>query len=129
MLVILYDRETMRSVVLLCLVVATAFAGPPLGLSEDSLSPLCRTPECPATIVNPDSPITLPYPMDCLQYIVCEESGPRKVACPPDLVYNKVRSFPELSQAKATFYCTIISMQTHLKLILFKLYWNAINNS
>lgn len=83
----------MKSVVLLCLIVASVIAGPPLlGASEDSLSPQCQTPKCPATKVITDPYPTLPYPLDCLQYIVCEESGPRIVACPEDLVFNKVRS-------------------------------------
>lgn len=89
----------MRFVVLLCLIVASAIAGPPGGISEDSLSSQCQTPKCPATKVKGDSPITLPYPLDCLQYIICEDSGPRTVACPEDLVFNKVRSPPELPEA------------------------------
>ncbi|XP_011688755.1 PREDICTED: peritrophin-1-like [Wasmannia auropunctata] len=79
----------MRSLALLCLIVASAVAGPPAGVSEESLSPQCQTPKCPATKIKDDSPVTLPYPLDCLQYIVCEESGPRTVACPGDLVFNK----------------------------------------
>ncbi|XP_028049076.1 peritrophin-1 [Monomorium pharaonis] len=81
----------MRSVMLLCLIVASAVAGPPAlaGVSEEFLSPQCQTPKCPATKIKGDSPITLPYPLDCLQYIVCEESGPRTVACPDDMIFNK----------------------------------------
>lgn len=83
----------MKYVLVFCLVVAYVVAGPPLpvpGGSEDSLTPQCRTPKCPATVNNGDTPVTLPYPLDCLQYIICEESGPRTVACPGDLVFNKV---------------------------------------
>jgi len=79
----------MKSVMLLCLIIAFAVAGPPAGIS-DSLSPQCQTPKCPTTKVNDDAPIALPYPLDCLQYIICEELGPRTVACPEDLVFNKV---------------------------------------
>ncbi|XP_071638326.1 uncharacterized protein [Temnothorax longispinosus] len=79
----------MMFVVLLYLIVASAVAGPPGDISEDALSPQCKTPKCPTTRVTTDSLITLPYPLDCLQYIVCEESGPRTVACPEDLVFNK----------------------------------------
>lgn len=77
---------------LLCLIVASVVAGPPAGVLEDSLSPQCQTPRCPTAKVKSDSPITLPYPLDCFQYIICEESGPRTVACPEDLIFNKVRS-------------------------------------
>lgn len=80
----------MKSIVLLCLIVASIYAGPPFPLSDDTLSPQCQTPKCPATKANDGAPIVLPYPLDCLQYIVCEESGPRTVACPADLVFNKV---------------------------------------
>jgi len=80
----------MKSVMLLCLIIASAVAGPPAGISEDSLSPQCQTPKCPTAKVNDDAPIALPYPLDCLQYIICEEFGPRTVACPEDLVFNKV---------------------------------------
>lgn len=82
-------RQKMKSIVLLCLIVASIYAGPPFPLSDDTLSPQCQTPKCPATKANDGAPIVLPYPLDCLQYIVCEESGPRTVACPADLVFNK----------------------------------------
>ncbi|KAH0950853.1 hypothetical protein HN011_008351 [Eciton burchellii] len=82
----------LKSLVVLCLIVAYVIAGPPIpppGASEESLAPQCRTPKCPATKANGDTPVILPYPLDCLQYIICEESGPRIVACPGDLVFNK----------------------------------------
>jgi len=75
-----------------CLIVAYVTAGPPIpppGSSEESLAPQCRTPKCP-TRANGDTPVVLPFPRDCLQYVICEESGPRIVACPGDLIFNKV---------------------------------------
>ncbi|XP_011636962.1 peritrophin-1-like [Pogonomyrmex barbatus] len=78
----------MRSLALLCLIVTSAIAAPPT-LNEDSLAPACRSPKCPATIAKGDPPVNLPFPLDCLQYVVCDESGRRIVACPPDLVFNK----------------------------------------
>lgn len=89
------NRKMTRSVTLLALIVVSVIAGPPFplpgGVPEDSLTPQCRTPKCPAAKANSNTPITLPYPLDCLQYIICEESGPRIAVCPGDLVFNKVR--------------------------------------
>lgn len=83
------ENKKMKYIALLCLIVASVIAGPPFPLSDDNLSPQCQIPKCPAK-ANDGAPITLPYPLDCLQYIICEESGPRTVACPADLVFNKV---------------------------------------
>ncbi|KAL6427718.1 hypothetical protein ACFW04_008874 [Cataglyphis niger] len=76
-------------IALLCLISASVIAGPPFPLSNDNLSPQCQIPKCPTVKANDDAPITLFYPLDCLQYIICEESGQRTVACPTDLVFNK----------------------------------------
>lgn len=93
-------EKTMKSIILFCLIAASVASGPPIPLpggSEDSLAPQCRTPKCPTTFTNTETPITLPYPLDCLQYVICEESGPRTVACPPDLVFNKVSYYVYLA--------------------------------
>lgn len=84
------ENEKMKYIALLCLIAATVVAGPPFPLSDDTLSLQCQTPKCPATRTKDGAPIILPYPLDCLQYIVCEKSGPRIIACPADLIFNKV---------------------------------------
>ncbi|XP_066591027.1 peritrophin-1-like [Prorops nasuta] len=72
-----------------CLVATSVLAGPPY-LPEEELSDACKTPKCPVkpTMKN-GKPLTLSYPTDCLQYIICDGTEGRVVACPPDLFYNE----------------------------------------
>ncbi|EFN67506.1 hypothetical protein EAG_02893 [Camponotus floridanus] len=82
----------MKYIASLCLIIASIVAGSsPFPLSDDTLSPQCQTPECPAIRIKDGTPIILPYPLDCLQYIICKESGLRIVACSTDLIFNKVK--------------------------------------
>lgn len=110
----------MKFVVLFCLIVTSVIAGPPFplpgGISDDSLSPQCQTPKCPTT-KSSGTPLTLPYPLDCLQYIICEESGPRTVACPGDLVFNKV----SIEIFQITIFLTIL-LYNKLHITLFTIY-------
>lgn len=75
--------------------IAIAVCAVPLpqpGDSEEHLSKNCRTPKCPILkgAENEGRVVTLPYPLDCLQYVECRGSEARILPCPPDQVFDKV---------------------------------------
>ncbi|XP_017881195.1 uncharacterized protein LOC108625605 [Ceratina calcarata] len=75
-------------------VVTLTDAGVPLpqpGDSQDHLTKNCQIPKCPV-MKDQEKPLTLPYPMDCLQYVECKGSETRVLACPPDEVFDKETS-------------------------------------
>ncbi|KAG7211846.1 hypothetical protein KM043_011069 [Ampulex compressa] len=91
----LSKMRTLLSLQCLCLAVVIVIAAPPAppegGYPEGFLSDACKTPECPAT-ASKDKPVNLQYPLDCLQYVLCEGPEPRVVPCPPDLFFSKATS-------------------------------------
>ncbi|XP_053976691.1 uncharacterized protein LOC128875274 [Hylaeus volcanicus] len=78
----------------ICLIVAFVMAGVPLpqpGDPQSNLSKNCQIPKCPVvkTTNGEERVITLPYPLDCLQYVECKGSVATVLPCPPDEVFDK----------------------------------------
>ncbi|XP_076173296.1 uncharacterized protein LOC143149613 [Ptiloglossa arizonensis] len=64
---------------------------PQPGDSQSNLSSNCQIPKCPTIKIldGEERVITLPYPLDCLQYVECKGSESRILPCPPDEVFDK----------------------------------------
>nr|XP_031847886.1 uncharacterized protein LOC116433655 [Nomia melanderi] len=87
----------MKFVLAVCcisLMVVFTIAGVPLpqpGDDQSNLSKNCQIPKCPKvkSLEDQERVFTLPYPLDCLQYVECRGSDARVLPCPPDEVFDK----------------------------------------